>query len=75
MSQQKQAWFSVVVPYAVVLELWISIQYDAGPLGVEGRAVHAEVRVIGKVVSAGLGGQGLGRTRGMPRVVQYDAEL
>lgn len=43
--------------------------------GVEGRAVHAEVRVIVKVVSAGLGGRGLGRTRAVLRVVKYDVEL
>lgn len=37
--------------------------------------MHAEVRVIGKVVSAGLGGQVLGRTRAVLRVAKYDVEL
>lgn len=52
-----------MVRHEVRLEFWILIQYDAGPLEVKGRTVHAEVRVIGKDMSADLGGQGLGRTR------------
>ena len=37
--------------------------------------MHAEVRVIDKVVSAGLGGQVLGRTRAVLLVAKYDVEL